>query len=214
MNVGKSTPTRIQPRHRAAHEARVGWVTLALGGLAWLLSGCSTLASGRQAVDGVDVLENAQVDDDEITEKIATAPSPRFLGIWDGVAFEYEYFDRFVLQQDLARIERFYRSKGYYDARVRAARVIPTGEDGHVRVEIVVREGPPTKVKTIQPVGLTSVPFEHQAAVLDAIAKGPKIGDRFDETEYEETKDRIRAELLNRGFAWAHVDGRVQVNLF
>ncbi len=192
----------------------MGWVTLALGGLAWLLSGCSTLASGRQAVDSVDVLENAQVNDDEITEKIATAPSPRFLGIWDGVAFEYEYFDRFVLQQDLARIERFYRSKGYYDARVRAARVIPTGEQGHVRVEIVVREGPPTTVKTIQPVGLTSVPFEHQAAVLDAIAKGPKIGNRFDETEYEETKDRIRAELLNRGFAWAQVDGRVQVNLF
>jgi outer membrane protein insertion porin family/translocation and assembly module TamA len=165
-------------------------------------------------VDRVDVLENTQVDDDEITDKIATAPSPRFLGIWDGVAFEYEYFDRFVLQQDLARIERFYRSKGFYDARVRAARVISTGEDRHVRVEIVVREGPPTTVKTILPTGLTSVPFEHQAAVLDAIARGPKIGDRFDELEYEETKDRIRAELMNRGFAWAQVEGRVQVNLF
>ena len=188
--------------------ARIG---LSLGFVS--LAACSTIPQGRQAVDEVTVLQNTQIEDEETTSKIATAESPRFLGIWDGVAFEYEYYDRFVLQQDIERIERVYRAKGYYDAQVRAARVIPTGEQGHVRVEIVVDEGPPTTVSAIQPQGLSSVPFEHQAAVLDAIEQGLAIGDTFEEARYEETKDRIRAELMNRGFAWAEVKGQVQVNL-
>jgi outer membrane protein assembly factor BamA len=179
----------------------------------WLLSACSTVAPGRMAVDEVRVLENRRVEESEVTERIATASSPRFLGIWDGVAFEYEYFDRFVLQQDIARIERLYRAKGFYGAKVRAARVLPTGEKGHVRVEIVVDEGPPTLVQSVMPSGLSTVPFEHQAAVLDTIEEGLGIGDTFDEDDYEATKDRIRAVLMNHGFAWADVKGKVQVNL-
>jgi len=165
------------------------------------------------AVDDVTVLDNTELEDDEVLDKIATAPSPRFLGIWDGVAFEYEYFDRFVLKQDIARIERLYRARGYYDAKVQATRVVPTGEEGHVRVEIVVDEGPPTIVESVTPSGLSTVPFEHQAAVLDAKDEGLKAGDTFDEDRYEGTKDRIRAVLMNRGFAWADVQGEVQVNL-
>lgn len=181
--------------------------------LSWL-AGCASVASGRQAVDDVDVIGNTQVSDKDVVDKIATAESPRFLGIWDGVAFEFEYLDRFVLQQDIARIERLYRARGFYDAKVRAARVLPTGEEGHVRVEIVVDEGPPVIVQEAKPSGLGTVPFEHQAGVMDAIAEGLKPGDRFDEQAYEETKDRIRAELMNSGFAWADVSGKVMVNLF
>ncbi|HOR36141.1 MAG TPA: BamA/TamA family outer membrane protein [Polyangiaceae bacterium] len=197
-------------RSLTADKRWLAW--LWLWGMA-LLTGCYSLAPGRQAVDRIDIQENTQLRDDEIKGKIATGSSPRFLGIWDGVAFEYAYFDRFVLQQDLARIERYYRSKGYYHSRVRAARVIPTGKQGHVRVEIAVHEGPPTIVRSALPSGLNTVPFEHQAAILNAVEKGLKPGDRFDETIYEQTKDRIRAELKNRGFAWAEVEGRVQVNL-
>ncbi|PIE05641.1 MAG: hypothetical protein CSA75_03685, partial [Sorangium cellulosum] len=185
---------------------------LGCGALAFV-SGCHHVAPGRQAIDDVRVLQNTKLDDSEITDKIATAASPRFLGIWDGVAFDYVYLDRFVLQQDVARIERIYRAQGYYDVKVRAARVIPTGEQGHVRVEIVVDEGPPTIVNTITPDGMNTVPFEHQAVVLDAIEAGLKIGEKFDESRYESTKDRIRVELMNRGFAWAKVDGHVVVNL-
>lgn len=202
--AGKGAPGRAAPLRTCAVFVLA----------ACFLGGCTNLPEGRQAVDRVDVLENTKVDDGEIKDKIATAKSPRFLGIWDGVAFEYAYYDRFVLQQDLARIERFYRSKGFYDAKVRAARVIPTDKPGHVRVEIVVHEGPPTTVQSAIPSGLNSVPFQHQAAVLDTMGNGLKAGDRFDEDRYEETKDRIRAALMNRGFAWAEVSGRVQVNLF
>ena len=163
-------------------------------------------------MDSIDVIGNAEVPEAEITGKIATAPSPRFLGIWDGVGFEYEYYDRFVLQRDMERIERLYRARGFYQAEVRAVRIITTAE-GHVRVEIAVNEGPATLVESIEPSGLETVPFEHQAAVLDAINGGLKLGNRFDEEIYEDTKARILATLMNNGFAWAYVNGHAQVNL-
>ena len=31
--------------------------------------------------------------------------SPRFLGIWDGVVFDYEVFDETLLERDLERIQ-------------------------------------------------------------------------------------------------------------
>ncbi|MCU0689756.1 MAG: BamA/TamA family outer membrane protein, partial [Polyangiaceae bacterium] len=203
--MGRAFPWRLGPqrgRQRALAQAL----------LLTVLAGCSTVPRGRLAVDRVDILENEDVSENEIEAKIATAPSPRFLGIWDGVAFEYEYLDKFVLQSDIARVERLYRARGYYDAKVRAGRVIPT-EEGHVRVEIVVDEGPPVVVESIEPKGLETVPFQDQAAVLNAMGTGLSVGQRFDEERYEATKATVRTVLTDRGFAWAQVKGQVQVNL-
>jgi len=80
-----------------------------------------------------------------IVDGLATARSPRLLGIWDGVVFDYEVFEETILERDLERLRRYYRARGYYDARVLAARVI-TVDEHHVRVEIRVNEGEPVRV--------------------------------------------------------------------
>lgn len=186
---------------------------MAIAALASIEGGCASLPSARQAVDRVDVIGSSQVSPSELEGKIATSESPRFLGIWDGMVFQYAYYDRFVLQQDLERLERYYRAKGYYSAKVRAARVIPTDKPGHVRVEIEVTEGPPTIVRQVTTSGMNSVPFEHQAAIINVMNKGLRVGQILSEDEYEDTKDAIALELMNRGFAWVTVTGKVKVDL-
>jgi len=207
VTVGKPTlahdsgPCRVAPQF-----CRWCWV-LFFGWLVWQF-GCSKPDSARTAVDRVDIRETEQIDADEVAERIATAPSRRYWGFW----VDYEYFDQQVLQKDLARIERYYRSRGFYAARVSAARVIPTDKKGHVRVEIVVEEGQPTTVTVVNWVGLDTVPYEHHPVLESVMAGGPKTGERFEEEPYEKTKDRIRAELMNKGFAWAEVAGQVHVD--
>ena len=41
--------------------------------------------------------------DKEIEAHIATHDSPRFLGLFRGVVYDYEVFDRYVLERDLQR---------------------------------------------------------------------------------------------------------------
>ena len=67
---------------------------------------------GRSAVDDVTIRGANKVDGDEVLDRIATTESPRLLGLFPGVIYEYSLFDRNVLQRDLARVEAFYRAKG------------------------------------------------------------------------------------------------------
>src|SRR5262245_33342000 len=112
--------------------------TLLLVALAMLL-GCNRVPQGRSAVDEIAVRGANHVDADDLTDKLATAESPKFLGLFRGIVYEYTVFDRNVFQRDLARVEAFYRSKGYYDAHARAGRIHKI-DDNHVRLEIVVEE--------------------------------------------------------------------------
>ncbi len=206
-----------QGRGKASRDAPAPWVRAlanasVVAGVGLSCSACYSVAAGRQAIDRVDVVETAVVPSSDVEDRIATGPSPRFLGIWDGVVFDYQYYDKFVLARDLARIERMYHARGFYDARVTAARVIPEG-DGHVRVEIAVDEGQPYNVTERRHTGLEKVPFELQGPVLDALDRGVRVGDRFDEDRYEGTKRAIQDVLMNGGFAWARVSGKVTVDV-
>ena len=104
--------------------------------LSWLGVACTRAPQQRFNLESVKVTGNSELDDEEIEEHIASRETPRFLGLFPGVIYDYETFNRFVLERDLQRVERLYRSRGYYQARARAAHVFRSGSK--VRVEIVV----------------------------------------------------------------------------
>ena len=167
----------------------------------------------RQEHDG----KGGKVDEDDIKDRLATAESSllvtnttvELFGEKGTLFFTYERFDRLVLERDLERIERYYRSRGFYEVRVRAARVL-RGGDSTVRVEIVVDEGPPTtiagvSVDLIDPKKpLPKVPDDLGAAVESA-RKRLAAAPRFEETELERTKARILRAMTDRGYAYAEV---------
>src|SRR4051812_28837088 len=76
--------------------------------------GCYRVPAGKRAVDEVVIQGTREIDVDELYDRIATRESSRFLGIFEGVAFDYEIFDPFALRRDLERIERYLRARGYY----------------------------------------------------------------------------------------------------
>lgn len=195
---------RLPSNRRAAQAA-----ALALG----LLSvGCKSVPSGRFAVDEVTIRGARAVDSDEIEDKIATSPNPKFLGLFPGLVYDYAIFDRFVLQRDLARVEAFYRTKGFYDVHARAGRIIKI-DDKHVRVEIVVEEGKPVANRNVKVEGAVGVPKEIVAAVERAAREGLPKGTTFDEESFEKTEIAVRRALLDRGYAYATSKGTVAVDI-
>jgi outer membrane protein insertion porin family/translocation and assembly module TamA len=162
------------------------------------------------AVSDVEILDAKAVDPEDLLEGLATASSPRFLFIWDGVVFDYEVYDEALLERDLERVQRYYRARGFYEASVTAARVIRVDEH-HVRVQIRVDEGVPLQVGSWTADGMATVDFEAATAAVQAVTL--RTGARFDETTYDQTKKALLEALANNGYAFATVTGQVTADL-
>ena len=163
---------------------------LAVVGLFACVCGCSVkeVPAGALIVDRVDVIGAEKVDGDALEKRIATSETVHALGglleaipilsYVDALTVEYRTYDRLVLDRDLERVRRWYRARGFYDAEVRAGRVIET-EDGHARVEIELSEGEPVLLESAE----LSFPawrgaLRANAALVDLVTKYPRRTDR------------------------------------
>jgi outer membrane protein assembly factor BamA len=200
--------------HSTDHVSRVSLLFLRLLFIvgASALLGCSKLPEGRSAIDDVSVRGARAIDDADLLESLATASSPKFLGLFRGLVYEYEVYDRNLLERDMDRIERYYRARGYYAAHARAARVLPTSA-GHVRVEIIVEEGEPVRNVALTLQGLESLPDDVRTEALRAGRRKLRPGRAFDEDDFKAAEaDTVRA-LTDRGYAFAKAKSEVQVDV-
>ena len=164
------------------------------------------------SVDDVTVRGANKIDDGDVEDKIATTESEKFLGLFRGVIYEYSLFDRNILQRDLARVEAFYRSKGYYNAHARAGRV-HVKDDKHVRVEIVVEEGEPVIVRSVRVDGLDNVPKDIADIARRAASSTLKEGTPFEEEKFQDALGAVRRALSDRGYAYAKVKNDATVDI-
>jgi len=178
----------------------------------WSLVGCASVPAGRSAVDAVTVRGAKQVDDSDVTDKLATSKSPKFLGLFRGVVFDYEILDRFVLQRDLARVERLYRAKGYYEAHAIAGQVIDNGP-GHVRVEVIVDEGAPVRVERVSVEGVDQLPPAIRDAAVRAANERLVHGEPFAEDDLTAAEGDVRRAMSDRGYAYTTVKRAAAVDL-
>ena len=123
------------------------------------------------------------------------------------------YLDPFAVDGDKKRIEAFYRARGFFQARVVAAEVVPWRGPANapeaVDVRFVVDEGPRTHVAAVDVEGLAGLPS--QDALEKRVHHELKLGAAFDHGHYLAARNELDAELQHAGYAWAEVDGRVEV---
>jgi len=175
-------------------------------------TGCTRIPRGQTAVDRVDVTGNAHIDDGDIEDKIATSATPKFMGVFRGVVYDYALYDRHVLAYDLARVERYYRARGYYEAHARAGRVIDTG-DQHVRVEIFVEEGQPVIVREVHWTLDGPITPKEDAAMKRAQRLAMPEGKPLQEDQIEDARKAVMRVLENHGYAKATVKLHADVDL-
>jgi outer membrane protein insertion porin family/translocation and assembly module TamA len=177
---------------------------LALLIVGWALTGCASIPEGRSAIDSVDVVGSGALEAGDVEERLATAASPKLLGLFRGIFYDYEVFDASILQRDLARVERYYRGHGFLEAHARAGEVIRVSNN-HVRVRIVVDEGPPTLVAELPPAIV--------AAAQGAAGTSLPTGARFDEEAYAKARTAVTRAFTDHGYAYAKVQSDAQVDL-
>ncbi len=179
--------------------------------LAVLAFGCYRVPEGKSAVSEVNIVGTHDLDEDELEEKIATRESPRFLGLFSGVVYEYETFDRYALRRDLLRIERTLRARGYYEARVYAARIIEKGDK--VEVTIEVEQGEPVRIESIGVRHDGSVDPKAEEALRARVSSLLPVGAILDEDKFEEAEGAALRGLTSNGHAAAKVARHAEVDL-
>jgi len=165
------------------------------------LSLCAACGRGAQsdrpivsAIDLRDADGEHVVDDAAVLEGLATA----------------EEYDPTLLSRDLERVERYYRARGYYEAKVNAARVLDL--DGrHVKIELRVAPGVPVTVRRVDIPGVANLPSVVTKDVLQA--RTLKVGDVFDEARFDEMKAAILEAQQDRGFPFAKVEAKAHIDL-
>jgi hypothetical protein len=185
--------------------------TLAAIGFALVTGACSSVPAGRSAIDEVSVFNLHTVSASDVEDKLASAASPKFLGLFRGVVYDYNVFDESSLQRDLARVERYLRGHGFLDAKARAGRVVRVSSK-HVQVEIVAEEGPPTVNRNVVLAGIEALPPDVRDDVTAVAKKTLPVGARFDEIAFKRADSDVKKSLTDSGYAFAKVTSQGQID--
>lgn len=151
----------------------------------------------------------------------SSAPTLR---LWRWPWAEWPILNHAVLDQDLERVLRWYRARGYYNAKVLRLDFDPPEASAPggtescdpdrqrctVSVIITVEEGEPTLISQIDVLGLDDLDEKVRKGVLGALTL--ETDRPIDEVDYEESKNALRRWLVTRGYAAAKVEGEVQVD--
>ena len=187
---------------RLSHISRLGLLVLLAAS-----TGCYKVPAGGNVISSVAIEGTKEVDAEDIAEHIATREAKTIFGF----VYDAEPFDRYALRHDLARVERYMRARGFYDAVVRIARVVMDGDK--VRVTIEVEEGKPVLVTEPVIVGDEAVEGLARERMRRAIGAALPKGARLDEDQLAEAEKAAVKVLASRGHAGARVERHADVDL-
>lgn len=217
------------------------WALLAL-----IVAGCAAHEPGRFQIKSLTIKGQQDLAARPLTECLVSRQRPHFgltvglaqpscgeppfsssaprVNLWVWWWKDWPAFNRAVFEEDLKRIERWYRARGYYEARVAEVTYDPPearnpGEETScdlehdvckVKITVTVEEGPPTLVHEVLFEGLEELPEKLRHTIL-------RVGrleeaEPIDEALYELAKERISRELRETGYARPIVAGTVEVD--
>jgi outer membrane protein insertion porin family/translocation and assembly module TamA len=180
-------------------SVKLGWLSLLM--FVAMSPACKSVPEARTGVASIRFRGNSEISSGDLRDRIATRQAPKFLGVFRASWLRYEDFEPEVLAKDLERVRHYYQRRGYYDAEVRAGRILPEGK--LVDVEVVVEEGDPVRVHSVAAHGLE----DKQRTVVERAKEriALSVGDVFDQDKLETSTKGITAALANLGYAYADV---------
>lgn len=238
---------------RSPPSSELRWLVAAFAAL--LLVGCAEIPKDGYGVARLRLRGVEEVDRAALRACLATRERDQFgpdLGLatdptcgeppfdarrlqarwWPWPWTDWPSYDLAVLERDLARIERWYEARGYYQARVVSATFDPPaaattdrveGRDGELvcepeaadegcRLEIVIsiEEGEPVLVESISVAGTGGLSDGLRRRIESAVEL--EVGEPFDEAIYDRSKRAVGDVLRNRTFACASVTGEVTLD--
>ncbi|HYY04968.1 MAG TPA: BamA/TamA family outer membrane protein [Candidatus Limnocylindria bacterium] len=191
-------------------RARLALLVAVLGSRAALAVQLEALEAGREwRLRALVFRGNHALRTGELRRALVTAERPWYQRwrVWRPAPD----FDPVTFRADLERLRRFYRSRGYYHARVAHDLELEAGGDALTAV-VSIEEGPPVVVEDVR-LSLRGAALE--PAERERLLGGLPLarGAVFGEDAYERAVAYLRAWYRERGFARVRVHKRAQVDV-
>jgi outer membrane protein assembly factor BamA len=202
-DIRTSDPLRV-----SNYGTRTRAALLALG-----LTGCAArIDRSRLAIENLRLHGVRRVDEGDLRNRIATQQTSRTLGIrlpWT----DPQYYDETSFRRDLDRIERYYAARGYYSAAVQGVRLDTDPARRRVDIDLTIREGEPTRLRTLWISGCEPASRDDQERWRPSDADCDRIRSRmqlregaiFTEAAFDADKSLITDLLRDAGHAAARV---------
>jgi len=214
-----------------------------------LLAACADVPKGQYGINAVRLQGVEQLAETPIERCLLTIERPSFgialgltqkqcnqppfdsepprLELWSWPWSDWSGLNHAVVELDVQRILRFYRARGFYDARVVAVRYQPKAageseprlgaddcdparEECEVELTFVVEEGLPLRVGEVAVTGGADLPAAARERMTQA--RVPQRGERFDELDYDRGKRELAEQLAEVGYAGAEIGGAVRLD--
>jgi len=234
---------------RAGGERPIRASRLSVAALVAVLIGCASVEKGQYGVASLDFEGMEQMDERALERCLLSVERPTFaiplglsatgceeppfdsspprIRLWRWPWTDWPSFNAAVVDVDRRRIERWYRARGFYDARVVDIRYapeeagsfgaeVPPGrcdpqqQECTVEITVTIEEGVPLSVGHVRVHGLESLPNESRESVMDA--ELPEVGARFDELDYDHGKQALLRQLAEASYAGAEIAGEVTLD--
>lgn len=240
--AGRPGPRRDQTGGRAFSLGALSFGALSL---ILLTSSCAHHESGRYQVQRLELRGQEHLAERPVEACLITRERPRFaltlglgdptcgeppfdsqaprLNLWRWWWTDWPAFNRAIFDEDRERILRWYRARGYYDARIVDVRFDPPEasdpaaepdcdlqeEVCPLRIVVTIDEGEPTLLEQVRFTGLE----ELEPRLVEQLEKAGSLSldEPLDESHYDAAKERMREVLRAAGYANPRVDGRVDV---
>ncbi|MBM2844751.1 MAG: hypothetical protein HW407_63 [Bacteroidetes bacterium] len=158
--------------------------------------------TGLYEISAIEVDGNETISAKELLAQLQTKETPgtlsKFLhGINDRLGRKNEYFDPIRFSEDLHRLRKHYRDRGFNMVRIDTSLTFDD-EEGVMEIALLVTEGYRAIVDTIMYAGIANVP----EFVQDDMESSPHItsGDPYDAALLEAEVARVRLILWNAGY--------------
>lgn len=145
----------------------------------------------RLRIKKISVEGNVSFSDKRILKLIKTKPA--------GWLFQAGFFKPGVFEDDLKRIQDFYKRKGFTDAEVDYSKDV-NREKGLIYITLNIKEGKRYLIGSVDLKGLDNVPEEEVQEVVEL-----KEGDIYSEEKVQEQVAKIQEVAFNRGYIFAQV---------
>ncbi|HSC86248.1 MAG TPA: BamA/TamA family outer membrane protein [Polyangiaceae bacterium] len=211
-----------------------------------LLAGCASVEKGRHGIDQMHIQGAKALDEKALAACLITRErehfslvlglsepqcgrppfddSPPTLRLWRWPWAEWPSLNQAVLDQDMERVVRWYRARGYYEAKVvrvdfdppeaatpgAKGECAPEQEECTVSVLVTIDEGQPTLVARVDVSGLEGFEADDRATLADLPPL--RVGEPIDEVFYDRGKEALLQAARDRGYAAAEVTGEVRVD--
>lgn len=184
------------------HDRATRRCAVALAFFSVSLVGCAAAIPTHRVVREVEIAApTADIDVDDIPEGLANHPPT-------GLIFKVEAeFEPLAVDLDRRRIETYFRARGYYLAEVTSSTVSRSREGVRIRYE--VEPGPRA---TLEAVDVQGAP-DRAWVDREALERTTELqeGEPISYDDFEAAKERIESRLANRGYAYAEVGARLEV---